>query len=170
MTQGWHFLLCLLYLLLNFFTQLLKVIWNHDNSILQAVKSDRSYTRKILRNILTWIISGFLHFTSQDKILDKCQRNYVAVCYWWSIGWYSLFWKVIMMRKPYFKGHSCAVTARVSEKCWQWPDQLKRQRKDKLPEIEVTLIKILTKKTPGSSTNTDSDILKHLMHICCFVT
>jgi len=96
-----------------FFTQLLKVIWIHNNHILQAMKSDREYTRKNLRNILTWIISGFLHLTSQDNILDKCQRNYVAVCYWWSTGWYSLFWKVIMMRKPYFKGHSHAVTARV---------------------------------------------------------
>jgi hypothetical protein len=50
------------------------------------------------------------------------------------------------MRKPYCKGHSCAVTAWESEKCWQWPAQLKRQGKDKLPEIKVMLYKILPDK------------------------
>jgi hypothetical protein len=84
---GWHFLLMPIIPTFEFFTQLLKVIWNHNNNILQAVKSDTAYTRKNMRNILPSIISGFLHLTSQDKTLDKCQRNYVAVCYWWSIGW-----------------------------------------------------------------------------------
>jgi len=84
---GWHFPLMPIIPTFEFFTQLLKVIWNHNNNILQSVNSNTAYTGKNLRNMLTWITSRFLHLTSQDKILDKCQRNYIAVHYWWSIGW-----------------------------------------------------------------------------------
>lgn len=142
---GWHFLLTPITPTFEFFTQLLKVIWNHNYNILQVVKSDTAYTRKILRNVLTWIISGFLHLTSQDKFWIYA-KEITSLSATDEVLGDRLFWKAITMRKPYCKGHSCPVTAWESEKCWQWPAQLKRQGKDKLPEIKVTLFKILPDK------------------------